>query len=298
MIGGIVDRHNQEGGREQCSLIPCVAGVSRFFMRSVNIASVDMSNSQDPPIQVLWEDPYVIAVLKPPGILTTRTGNHPSLEQRLLDSLPTCRDSSGPTSNNVVPLRNSKPFLRMPHRLDRCVSGVVLVAKSATSARLLSQQFAAGNVRKTYLALVAGRVRGDAATWTDYLAKVPDQPRGIVVDSGHLGAKRASLACQVLQRWGNQTLVRLELQTGRMHQIRIQAAHRGHPIHGDQQYGSTTRWPLTDGTDPNDAIALHANEITFRHPKTAVAITVSAAWPECPVEAMRLNGGLRNNESR
>jgi RluA family pseudouridine synthase len=180
-------------------------------------------------------------------------------------------------------VRDEKPgkvYLGVPHRLDRPVSGVMVFAKHVRAARRISEQFQGRLVQKHYWAVVQGQVGPDEDTWTDIIHKIPGRAESRIVDESHPDGRRAVLHYRVLGRGPNRTLLEIQLETGRTHQIRVQAASRSHPVLGDHQYGATTAFgPQTE--DPRRRwIALHARRLQLRHPMTREIIVQSAALSE------------------
>ena len=221
---------------------------------------------------ILYEQGPVLVVQKPSGLLTQAPPGIDSLETRVKQFLKTRENKPG----NV--------YLAIIHRLDRPVSGAIAFCKHVRAARKLSQQFEDRMVRKTYWALVEGSVADEAGTWTDYLRKVPGEARSEIVDRAHPDGQLAILHYRVLRRDGAFTWLEIELETGRTHQIRLQASAHGHPILGDALYGSQTPFgPLTDDERAR-AIALHARHLGFRHPMTQAPAAIDAPlpdyWPE------------------
>lgn len=227
---------------------------------------------------VLGDRAGVVALAKPAGLATQAPPGIPSVEAWL-------RARLAPGS-----------YVGVPHRLDRAVSGVLLMAVTPRAARKLSRQFERREITKTYLALVEGGDLGarDAgeAEWRDFLAKVPDQPRARVAAAGEPGAREAVTQVQLLGRpLPGMLLVRLEPLTGRMHQLRVQAASRGLPIVGDTTYGrgDSSLPEFAPAADPRQQpVALHAWQIRYADPDTGAAVTIAAPlpprWPE-PVRA-------------
>ena len=130
-------------------------------------------------------------------------------------------------------------YLGIPHRLDRPVSGVVCFVRNTKAAQRVHQQFQEHRVRKVYWALVEGDVQPDADTWEDWMRKRPEESRVERAAEGEPGAKLAMLGYRVLSRQEDSTLLEFSPLTGRMHQLRVQAAWRGHPVLGDVAYGGT-----------------------------------------------------------
>jgi tRNA pseudouridine32 synthase/23S rRNA pseudouridine746 synthase/23S rRNA pseudouridine1911/1915/1917 synthase len=209
-----------------------------------------------PVMEILHVDEDIFVIAKPPGLLAQpdRTGDADVLtlgKQWLVDQ--------GETD----------PFLGLVHRLDRPTAGVMVLARTSAAARALSTQFRERTAEKTYLAVVHGALRG-IGSWSDYVAKLDRQPQ--LVSPDHPEGKPAELNWQALHGEGETTLLRLQLHTGRPHQIRLQAAERGHPVVGDTRYGAAA--PL-----PNGAIALHHTHLRVEHPTRSRAQTFVAPIP-------------------
>lgn len=218
--------------------------------------------------QILHECEECLAVSKPPGLSTQAPPGIDSLEVRIKDYL---RGRDG-TSDEV--------YLGLPHRIDRPASGAMVFGKSRRATRALARQFERRLVRKVYWACVQAQVTPPAGTWKDFVRKIPGVARAEVVEADHPDARAAVLHYRTLGAgpWGSWLVI--ELETGRTHQVRVQAASRGHPILGDAQYGST----LPFGPQHEDvrlrAIALHARSLTFYHPTTREPISVTAPVAE------------------
>jgi RluA family pseudouridine synthase len=227
----------------------------------------------DPGFQVLFEDDRCLAVVKPGGLLTQAAPGIDSLELRVKSYIKRREDRQG------------RIYLGVPHRLDRPVTGVMVLAKSRRMARRLSEQFADRLVKKTYWAVVAGRLQSARGTWTDYVRKIPDQARAEVVQQHDRDARLAVLHYDTLAATATNTLLEIELETGRMHQIRVQAGSRRHAILGDELYGSAVPFGPPSADPRERRIALLARTLEFRHPKTREPIRVVAP---CPAEWQQL----------
>ena len=220
---------------------------------------------------ILREGSGVVAMLKPFGLATQAPPGIESVEQWLRDRLG--RDASG--------------YLGVPHRLDRAVSGVVLMAATPRAARKLSRQFEGREIAKTYIAVVETGAAAketlpgaDAVEWRDLLRKVPEEARSEIVDSQALAAREAITHASWIDCAGRdegKRLLKLMPVTGRMHQLRLQAASRGLPIVGDELYGGP---PLGDGDAAERPILLHAWRIDYADPDSGDRITVEAPLPD------------------
>jgi len=227
---------------------------------------------------ILLEDGPALVVCKPPGVATQAPTGIDSLETRIRDFI---RQREAKTGNF---------YLGIPHRLDRPASGAIVFARHVRAAQRLARQFEARTVRKIYWAAVAGVVEPAEGVWTDHLWKVYGQPRAQVVEPTHPGAQHAVLRYRTLGRHEHGSLLEIELETGRTHQVRVQAASRGHAVLGDELYGS----PLTWGEQYEDwrlrAIALHARELEFDHPMRRERVRVVAPAPTAWREALARAG--------
>jgi RluA family pseudouridine synthase len=224
------------------------------------------ANSAMGLIEVLLDDPPCLVVNKPGGLLTQSPPGIDSLEDQVRAQI-----QRGETAEDV--------YLGLPHRLDRPASGAVVMARTHRATRRLCDQFAGRSVDKRYWVLVEGELAEPAGTWQDLLRKIPGRPHVEVVPEGHPEGRLAVLDYRTLGVGPYGSWLELRLRTGRTHQIRVQCAHRGHPVLGDAQYGSTVAFgPLRD--DPRDRwIALHARRLGFVHPTRREPVAVEAPLP-------------------
>ncbi|MCL2306149.1 MAG: RNA pseudouridine synthase [Planctomycetaceae bacterium] len=221
-------------------------------------------------LDILYDEGPLLVVNKPSGLLTQAPTGIDNLEQRVREYL-IAREGRGENG-----------YVGVPHRLDRPVSGVILFGKHSRATRRISEQLEARQVDKVYWALTEGIVEPDEGTWTDYIRKVPNQAHAEIVPPIDPLAREAILHYKVLKRFEWGTWLEIRLETGRMHQIRIQAGSRGYPILGDVQYGSTQPFGPQHEDVRDNAISLHARSITLNHPMTReplkIVAPVSEAW--------------------
>jgi 23S rRNA pseudouridine1911/1915/1917 synthase len=216
---------------------------------------------------ILYEHGPCLVVNKPGGVLTQAPPGIDSLEVRIKQFLKERDHKTG----NV--------YLGVPHRLDRPVSGVMVFAKHVRAARRTAEQFQGRIVRKKYWAFVEHKPSCDEGTWTDWTRKVPGEARAEIVGPKDEEAREATLRYKIIGELSFGCWIEFEPITGRMHQIRIQAASRGHPILGDDLYGSNRPFG-PEVEDPRAQwIALHARSIEFRHPMTREKLVVTAPLP-------------------
>jgi 23S rRNA pseudouridine1911/1915/1917 synthase len=216
-------------------------------------------------ITILYEDNHCLVIDKPAGLLSQgdATGQTSLVELAAAD----------------LKERYNKPgnvFVGLVHRLDRPVSGVVLLAKTSKAAARLAEQFRAGLVEKTYLAVVAGRVTQPEGVWHDFLVKDSKHNTVAPCDETTAGSRKASLRFRLIEQGPDRTTLEVQPLTGRSHQIRVQLATRGWPIVGDRKYGDQTPLKALDG---GFRIALHAIGLRFKHPTRAESIEVHAQVP-------------------
>lgn len=180
-------------------------------------------------LHVLYEDNHIIVVEKKPGILSQKdqTGD--------LDIISVVKE--------YLIKKYNKPgdaFLGSVQRLDRMVGGVMVFAKTSKALERLQLQMRNRNIHKKYYALVWGDII-DSGYYVDYMIKNEEIPRAFIVDENTQGAKIASLSYKKIKTIDyldkKLSMVDINLETGRYHQIRLQFASRGHPIYGDQKYG-------------------------------------------------------------
>ncbi len=226
----------------------------------------------DRGVTILFEDECCLVALKPAGAPTQAPSQFDSLELRVRQLLAD-RAAAG-----------AQGYLGLPHRLDRAVSGAILFAKTRRAARVISRQFERREVQKIYWACVEGAVSPEQGTWIDFVRKLPGQAQAEVVTATDAQAQQAILHYRLLGSSRLGSWLEINLETGRMHQVRIQAASREHPLAGDTLYGAASLFgPTTD--DPRQrAIALHARSLTFTHPETNERLCVTApvgpSWRE------------------
>lgn len=203
-------------------------------------------------MELIYQDRQLCVAVKPPRVLSTdEPGGMPDLVREALGDPDAC--------------------VRTVHRLDRVVSGLMVLARTARAAADLSQQIREGTFDKYYLAVVHGTVDQESGTFTDLLLRDKAQRKTFVVTEPGKGVQTATLEYQILDRQQGCSLVRIHLLTGRTHQIRAQFSARGLPLVGDRKYST-----LEDGCE----IALWSAELRFCHPKTGEPMTFQCPPPQ------------------
>ena len=199
-------------------------------------------------IKILYEDNHLLVVIKPAN-------------------MPVCLDSSNDIDllsklKEYIKIKYQKPgnvYLGLVHRLDRPVEGIMVFAKTSKAAERLSKQIVNNKVTKTYYAVVTGNPPKEGV-FEDYLIKNEKTNTSYVTtkDKGKL----AKLTYQTINTKNNLSLVKINLETGRHHQIRVEFSHHGYPLYGDHKYNKDFI------NDNKELIALIAKELSFYHPVT------------------------------
>lgn len=215
-----------------------------------------MTEFQLSDAHILLVDDALLVIEKPPGVLSQPDATG---DVDVVRAVEAWGRRSG----------EDDPFVGLVHRLDRPASGVMVIARSKAAARDLSEQFRDRLVEKQYLAVVEGPMRG-IGTCTGYIAKTGRAPT--LVSADHPDGRRAVLRWQTVASGRGTTVVQVQLETGRPHQIRLQLSDLGHPIVGDFRYGATRE---LDGEN----LALHHAVLRFEHPSSCRMMTVTASPP-------------------
>ena len=214
-------------------------------------------------MQVLYEDNHIIAVSKTCHEIVQgdKTGDIPLSE----------------TVKAYIKEKYQKPgevFLGVTHRLDRPTTGVVLFARTSKALTRLNDMFKSHEmIKKTYWAIVQTPPPTPQGRLENYLWRNEKQNKSFVVKPGTKDAKRAVLSYETIAQSDRYTLLEINLETGRHHQIRCQLAAIGSPIKGDLKYGAKR-------SNPDGGISLHARKIEFIHPVSKLPIVITAPIPE------------------
>ncbi len=222
----------------------------------------------DTPVRILYEDNHVLVVVKP-------------------CNMPTQADSSGDLDllscmKDYIGKKYHKPgavYLGLVHRLDRPVGGLVVFARTSKAAERLSEQVRTKTMNRQYLTVVRGSTPPNGRL-VDWLLKDPKTNMVTVVPPGAPMAKEAILSFEKLEEADGCSLLKVQLYTGRSHQIRVQMMHMGHPIWGDARYGKGR---------PGEQIALFGAFLTFIHPTLKKQMSFAFCPPvRAPYDAFNL----------
>ena len=215
--------------------------------------------------EILFEDNHLLVINKPAGLLVQadETGDEPLSKK----------------AEEYLRFKYKKPgaaFVGVAHRIDRPVSGIVILAKTSKALSRLNEMFRDGNMRKTYWALTGKPPVPETGQLVHWLVKDPMRNVTKAYPERHTQGQRSELSYELLGPAANRYLLQVNPVTGRPHQIRVQlATGLGTPIVGDVKYGFLN--PL-----PDVSIALHARQLELQHPVTKEALTFVAPLPEAP----------------
>ena len=217
------------------------------------------------PINIVYEDDDLLIVNKEKGIVVhPAPGNYTGTLVNAL--LYKCKDSLSGINGNIRP--------GIVHRIDKYTSGLLIIAKNDISHNFLAEQIKEHSFTREYEAIVYGNIKEDSGTIRINIARhKTDRKKMAVTD---IGGKLAITHFTVLKRYGNFTHLRLKLETGRTHQIRVHMAYIKHPVLGDEVYANPKNNPFKFLTGQ----CLHAKSIGFIHPKTNKYIEFSSELPD------------------
>ena len=218
--------------------------------------------AQDIPIEILYEDNDIIVVNKPKGMVVHPANGNP--DGTLVNAIMSiCKDSLSGIGGEIRP--------GIVHRLDKNTSGAIIIAKNDKAHINLSEQLKNHEIKKTYIALVRGIVKENNATINMPIARSKKDRKKMDVDKN---GKEAITHFKVLNRFQDCTLLEINIETGRTHQIRVHLSHIGYPIIGDDVYSNgKNKWNI-------EGQCLHAKSLDFKHPITGKQIHIDAPIPE------------------
>jgi len=218
--------------------------------------------AQDIPIEIIYEDNDIIVVNKPKGMVVHPANGNP--DGTLVNAIMAiCKDSLSGIGGEIRP--------GIVHRLDKDTSGLLIVAKNDKAHVNMSEQIKNHEVKKTYIALVRGVVKENEATIDMPIGRSNSDRKKMAVNKN---GRNAVTHIKVLKRYQKYTLLQVNIETGRTHQIRVHLSHIGYPVVGDYTY--------SNGKNEFGVVGqcLHAKELEFRHPITEKEMKLDAPLPE------------------
>ncbi len=220
--------------------------------------------AEDIPLDILYEDDSLLILNKPAGLVVHPSAGHEAgtMVNALLAHCPTLPGINGVQRPGIV------------HRLDKDTTGAIAVAKTEQAFHHLQEQFRTKTARRDYLAIVYGAPPQESGTIDQPIGRHPVERQKMAVVPEEKG-RRAITHWHIKERLGNYTLMEFELETGRTHQIRVHSAFIGHPIVGDQVYGSGRK--SINVNLPGQA--LHAWQLRLKHPITDEWVVAIAPLP-------------------
>ena len=218
--------------------------------------------AQDIPIEIIYEDSDIIVVNKPKGMVVHPANGNP--DGTLVNAIMAiCKDSLSGIGGEIRP--------GIVHRIDKDTSGLLIVAKNDNAHVKMSEQIKNHEVKKTYIALVRGVFKENEATIDMPIGRSTSDRKKMAVNKN---GKNAITHIKVLKRFDKYTLLQVNIETGRTHQIRVHLSHIGYPIVGDYTY--------SNGKNEFDVIGqcLHAQKLEFKHPTTQKDMCLEAELPQ------------------
>ncbi|OKZ56653.1 MAG: RNA pseudouridine synthase [Clostridium sp. 26_21] len=218
--------------------------------------------AQDIPIEIIYEDSDIIVVNKPKGMVVHPANGNP--DGTLVNAIMAiCKDSLSGIGGEIRP--------GIVHRIDKDTSGLLIVAKNDNAHVKMSEQIKNHEVKKTYIALVRGVFKENEATIDMPIGRSTSDRKKMAVNKN---GKNAITHIKVLKRFDKYTLLQVNIETGRTHQIRVHLSHIGYPIVGDYTY--------SNGKNEFDVSGqcLHAQKLEFKHPITQKDMCLEAELPQ------------------
>ena len=218
--------------------------------------------AQNIPIEIIYEDSDIIVVNKPKGMVVHPANGNP--DGTLVNAIMAiCKDSLSGIGGEIRP--------GIVHRIDKDTSGLLIVAKNDNAHVKMSEQIKNHEVKKTYIALVRGVLKKNEATIDMPIGRSTSDRKKMAVNKN---GKNAITHIKVLKRFDKYTLLKVNIETGRTHQIRVHLSHIGYPIVGDYTY--------SNGKNEFDVVGqcLHAQKLEFKHPITQKDMCLEAELPQ------------------
>ena len=232
-----------------------------IIIQEVQVQEIELK-AQDIPIEIVYEDDDIIVVNKPKGMVVHPANGNP--DGTLVNAIMAiCKDTLSGIGGEIRP--------GIVHRLDKDTSGLLIVAKNDKAHVNMSEQIKKHEVKKTYIALVRGVVKENEATIDMPIGRSNSDRKKMAVNKN---GKNAVTHIKVLKRYEKYTLLEVNIETGRTHQIRVHLSHIGYPIIGDYTYSNGKNEFRVEGQ------CLHAKQLEFKHPITGKEMKLEAELPK------------------
>lgn len=234
----------------------------KIQIEELQAVEVSGLKAQEIPLEILYEDIDIIVVNKPKGMVVHPANGNP--DGTLVNAIiAICKDSLSGIGGKIRP--------GIVHRLDKNTSGAIIIAKNDKAHIELSNALKNHEIKKTYIAMVRGIVKENEATINMPIARSKQDRKKMAVDKN---GKNAVTHFKVLKRFENYTLLEINIETGRTHQIRVHLSNIGYPIIGDDTYSNgKNKWNIVGQ-------CLHAKSLDFKHPITGKNLHIEAPIPE------------------
>jgi 23S rRNA pseudouridine1911/1915/1917 synthase len=230
------------------------------------------------PLDILFEDKSLLVLNKPAGLVVHPSAGHE--EHTLVNALLYhCKGSLSGIGGVARP--------GIVHRLDKETSGCLVIAKNDETHLALSAQFAKRQVKKIYNTIVCGKLARESGEIRAAIARHPSHRKRMAVRDDDSG-RAAHTSYRVLERLNSAMFVEAQIHTGRTHQVRVHFQFLGHPLVGDETYGTRQNKKFTELTAYKvSRVLLHARELSFVHPRTQKRLSFEAPLPEDFQEALK-----------
>ena len=271
-INGTSRNRIQQAADAGCIIVNGTAVKSSYRVKPLDVVSIVMDRPkyeneiipEDIPLDIVYEDPYLLVVNKPAGLVVHP--GHGNYSGTLVNALAYhFKDNPDYDVND--------PRMGLVHRIDKDTSGLLIVAKNDFAHRALASQIAEHSFKREYRAIVTGHLKEDSGTVIAPIGRNPNDRKKMAVTDKN--SKNAVTHYETIEKYVGYSYLKLRLETGRTHQIRVHMAYLGHPLAGDTVYGHPPKNELSLGGQ-----CLHAGLIGFVHPRTNEYMEFQSPLPD------------------
>lgn len=276
------------------------AVVKNYKMNQGDVVSItfpspvpDEAAAENIPLDIVYEDDDIIVVNKKSGMVVHPAPGHYSgtLVNALLYHCMNADGENGVAGNVSSSLSGIGGVVRpgIVHRIDRDTSGLLVVAKNDAAHGFLSDEIKNHDVKRVYFAVVTGNIRDDSGIVDAPIGRHPvNRKKMAVIKNSDMTSREAVTRYEVIERYTGYTFLRLELETGRTHQIRVHMNYIGHPVLGDEVYGGAESQFVKKHPSLFDGQCLHAGELHLIHPVTKEMMHFFAPMPENMIKLIEI----------